>query len=378
MPGFHAVMRVLHLIKGLGRGGAEMLLPSLIRGGAPEYSYSVGYFLPWKDALVPELQAMGVLVDRFTARGPIGMMAQVPAVARFVRRNRFDLIHAHLPLAGVVGRLAGRLASVPVVYTEHNLQERYHPLTRGLNSRTWRFQSAVIAVSGEVEESARRQNGSAVPIYVVRNGIEIPPEIESNASRERVRRDLGIGPAAPVVGTVAVFRTQKRLDNWLTAAAAIAREVPDVHFLLVGDGPVRGELEQSVLSLGIADRVHFAGLTDDVPRYLGAMDVYLMSSEFEGLPLALLEAMAAGLPVVATAVGGIPEVVDHEVSGFLVRPGDTIALAGSVVRLLEGHRLAKSIGKTGRMVVEDRFGIQRMARELEAVYRGVTASAEGA
>ncbi len=172
-------------------------------------------------------------------------------------------------------------------------------------------------------------------------------------------------PDTPVVGTVAVFRTQKRLDRWLEAAAAVRQSVPDVHFLLVGDGPVRPELERLAGSLGISDRVHFAGLTDDVPPYLAAMDIYLMSSEFEGLPLALLEAMAAGLPVAATAVGGIPEVIDSDAAGMLVEPGDVAGLAAATVRLLEDRAVAGSIGATGRELVEEKFGVERMARELE-------------
>jgi len=363
-----AVMRVMHLIKGLGRGGAEMLLPSLIRSGGPEFKFSVGYFLPWKDALVPDLEGKGVPVERFTARGPAGMLARVPGIARFLRRHRVDLVHAHLPLAGVVARLAGRMAGVPVVYTEHNLQERYHPLTRTLNSTTWGLQSAAVAVSAEVEESARRQNGSAVPIYLVRNGIEIPHACCAGTSRERVRGEFEIGPDDPVVGTVAVFRTQKRLDRWLEAAAEIRQRVPDVHFLMVGDGPVRPELDEVAGSLGLSDRVHFAGLADDVPPYLAAMDVYLMSSEFEGLPLALLEAMAAGLPVAATSVGGIPEVIDSDAAGLLVEPGDVAGLAAATVRLLTDRAVAEAIGVTGREVVEERFGVERMARELEDIY----------
>lgn len=369
--GGQASFRIAHLIKGLGRGGAEMLLPGLISQSSFHFSHTVGFFLPWKDALVPKLRDLSVDVTCFSAGGAVGMFSRISSIVRFLRQEEIDLVHAHLPLAGVVARLAGRLAGIPVVYTEHSLQERYHPLTRGMNMATWRLQSAAIAVSGEAATSVRRRVGDAVPLTVIRNGIDVTAFDPSASTRASARCNFAIAGSTPVIGTVAGFRAQKRLDLWLEAASLIMERVPDAHFIIVGDGPLKSKLKNLVASLGIGDRVHFTGLLDDVRPSLAAMDVFMMSSDFEGLPVALLEAMASGLPVVATSVGGIPEVVDHGVSGYLVPPGQPDALAESAVSLIEDQQFLCEAGAKARLTIEAHFGVERMAREIESVYSSV-------
>lgn len=360
-------MHVCHLIKGLGRGGAERLLPQLARARSSDLELSVGYFLPWKNALVAELEAAGCAVECFAARSPAGMLARVPAVARWLRDRDADLVHAHLPLAGVAARLAGRRAGVPVIYTEHNLQERYHPLTRRANLATWRWQSAVVAVSAEVADSIERRAPAGVPVRVVRNGIEPAPVDESGAGA--VRATLGIPPEAPVVGTVAVFRRQKRLDHWIEVAHRIAEREAAAHFLLVGDGPLRAEIEALAGRRELAGRIRFAGLQEDVRPYLAAIDVYLMTSEFEGLPLALLEAMSAARPVVVTAVGGILEVVSDGETGTVLPFGDVAGLAAAAAALIADPERRSRIGESARRRVIASFGVERMAAELESLYR---------
>lgn len=371
-------MRVVHLIKGLGRGGAESLLVQTTRHATASFDFGVGYFLPWKDSLVGELADAGVTAHCFVARSAPGMLVRVPAVARWLREQRADIVHAHLPVAGVVARLAAKLARVPLVYSEHNLQERYHPMTRWANRASWRLQDEVVAVSEEVAGSIASRMPRSVPVSVVRNGIAIGDT--EPCSRARVRQVHGISGDAPVVGTVAVFRSQKRLDLWLDVAQRVAHEVPDVRFLLVGDGPLRGEVEVRVTSSGLGERVVLAGLQAEARRYYAAFDVFLMTSEFEGLPLALLEAMAAGTAVVATEVGGIPEVVRDGVEGRLASFGDVGALASRVIELLRDEPQRQRLAANARSRVEAEFSVQRMERELEAVYlrvaaRGVSARA---
>lgn len=301
------------------------------------------------------------------------MLARVPAVAAWLDERGADLVHAHLPLAGVTARLAARIAGVPAVYTEHNLQERYHPLTRRANLATWRLQRAAVAVSGEVADSIARHAPPGVPLRVVRNGIETSPVDE--AAGRAVRAALGVPPGAPLVGTVAVFRRQKRLDHWLDVARRIAESEPAARFVLVGDGPLRDEVGALAERLGLAGRVSFTGLQDDVRPYLAALDLYLMTSEFEGLPLALLEAMAAARAVAVTAVGGVPEAVEDGVCG-VVRPfGDLDGLAAAALTLLADAGRRTAFGAEAQRRVEASFGIRRMAAELEALYGEVLAGA---
>lgn len=365
-------MRVLHLIKSLGLGGAENLLLAAARHrGSGPVTYSFGYFLPWKDALVRPLRDAGAAVECFSARSPAGILARVPSIAAHLRAHEIDLVHCHLPLAGVAGRLAAALARVPLVYTEHNLMERYHPWTRRANLWTWRLQDAVVAVSTQVADSIVRHAGSPVPVRVVTNGVPVDRLRTDREGAERVRDRLGIHPDAPLVGQVAVFRRQKRLDLWLAAAAEIHRRRPEARFLLVGDGPLRGEVEALSRRQGLEGVLHLPGLQEDVRPFLSALDLVMISSEFEGLPLVVLEAMALAVPVVSTAVGGISEAVADGETGRLVPPADPDALAGVALELLDAGETRRAMGRAARRRVEDRFSTERMLTELETLYREV-------
>jgi L-malate glycosyltransferase len=364
--------RIYHLIKSLGRGGAEMLLAEGLRFGDPNrFRYRFGYFLPWKNAVVPALERLGATVDCFGSRNNLQILLSARRLARHLKRNRVDLLHCHLPVAGAVGRVAGRLAGIPVVYTEHNKQERYHPLTRQLNRLTWRWQERAIAVSADVAESIRAHLPVTVPVEVVLNGVDVERFRRDPSSAGRVRARLGIPADAPVVGTVAVFRTQKRLEDWIEAARALRARIPNVHFLLIGDGPLRGEVEAAIERSGIREAIHLPGLQEDVRPFLSAMDVYLMSSIFEGLPIALLEAMSAGCAPVCTAVGGIPEVIRSGENGLLVPPMDPAALASAAGDLLAEPGRTEVVGALARRTVQDGFSMERMVRQLEVVYLDV-------
>jgi glycosyltransferase involved in cell wall biosynthesis len=356
-------IRVHHLVKSLGRGVADR----------ERFAYGYGYFLPWKDAVVPALRAQGAEVTCFGARSSAAVLAAARRVARHLRTREVDVVHAHLPVAGVVARLAGRLAGVPVVYTEHNLQERYHPATRWLNLRTWGWQAEAVAVSSDVADSIRRHAGDRVPVCTVLNGVNVRAYDPARYDGAAVRARWGIPPDAPVVGTVAVFRPQKRLDHWLQVARRVADAVPGTHFLLVGDGPERAALEAQAAALGLEEAVHFTGLQEETRPCFAAMDVYLMTSRFEGLPVALLEGMAMAVPPVVTAVGGIPEVVRFGENGSYQPYGSVQALAGDVAALLRDPERRCRLGRAARATVVERFSLERMQRALEAIYERVIA-----
>jgi glycosyltransferase involved in cell wall biosynthesis len=230
----------------------------------------------------------------------------------------------------------------------------------------------VVAVSQEVAASIARHAGDGIPVRVIRNGIPTNERSTSPGSGSALRARLGIAVDAPVVGTVAVMRSQKRLDLWLAAAAEIRSRLTAARFVLVGDGPLRATLERRAQEAGLADAVVFTGLQPDIAPYLDLIDLYLMSSQFEGLPVALLEAMAAGIAVVATDVGGIPEVVRDGETGRLVPFGDASALAAASLSLLSARERRLEMGQAGRRRVQSEFGIARMARELDSLYREVT------
>ncbi|MBA2244152.1 MAG: glycosyltransferase [Gemmatimonadetes bacterium] len=367
-------IRVFHLIKGLGRGGAEMLLPSTLRQSNLErFTYGYGYFLPWKDAAVPDLAAQGAEVVCFEARNNLQILLSARRVAAHLRRWGADVLHCHLPIAGVVGRTAGKLAGVPVVYTEHGPMENYHPATRMLNLLTWHWQKGVVAVSQDAADSIHRHTRSEVPVRVVLNGVDTDYFCRDPQAAAELRAELGVPEGAPLIGTIVVFRAQKALHQWLHAARRLRDLHRDARFVIVGDGPLREPLQQLAGELGLDGALHFAGLQHEVRPYLSAMDLYLMSSDFEGLPVALLEALSIRLPVVSTAVGGFPELIESGRNGLLVPPGDPGALADAVTRLLADGALRESIAAAGRRTVEERFSVRRMVAELESLYEGVLA-----
>ena len=392
-------IRVFHLVKSLGRGGAEVLLAEGLRhADRDRFTYGYGYFLPWKDAVVPELEACGVEVTCFDASGNGGIMLRTWKVARLLRRWGAGLVHCHLPLAGVSGRIAGALAGIPVVYTEHNEWEYYHPLTRRINRLTWRWQDRVIAVSNGVADSIRRTVGNRVPVEVIPNGVDVEAFYRPGVDGCAVRRRLGIPVDAPVIGTVAVFRGQKQLHHWLQIARDLAEVRPQTRFIVVGDGPLMNDLDAYRRAADLEGLVHFPGFQEDVKPYFAAMDVYMMTSIVEGLPIALLEAMSMQLPVISTSVGGIPDVVTPE-SGFLVEPGvherdphrhmlrsgklrevheiDTGAFLEAAVKLVDQPALCRKMGEVARRTVEERHSMQRMARRLEDLYLRVLENKAG-
>lgn len=366
-------IRVLHLIKSLNRGGAETLLAEGLRFADRErFELSYGFFHPEMDALAATLAAAGATVTCFGGRNHLGMLARTPRVARHLRDARIDLLHCHLPMSAVVGRLAARTAAVPVIYTEHNKPEWYRRPTFWLNAWTYGMQRRVIAVSASVEESIRTYIHPTVPMTVIRNGIDAPHFQPSTADGgAAVRARFGIPAGASVVGTVAALIPQKRLHDWIDAARLVHERRADTRFLVVGEGPQERELSQRIASHSLQGVVHLCGVQADVRPYLAAMDVYMMSSAYEGLPVALLEAMAMECAPVCTAVGGIPEVIRDGCNGFLTRPAQPRELADRVVALQADPATRRAFAAAAHRTVVAEFGVERMIRAVEATYLDV-------
>jgi len=357
---------VLILIKGLGRGGAEQLLLS----GVPyldtaTYRYQFAYLLPWKDSLVPELTGAGFGVHCLEgARGP-GWAGRLRAL---VRREGIGLVHVHSPVAAAGARaVAGRRTRV--VYTEHNLWDRYHPATWAANLATFPRNDHVFAVSETVRRSIRYPGPLRLlpmpPVETLHHGLD--PAALPVPEQNGVRAELGIPEDAPVVGTVANFKAAKDHATLLRAAAQVRRAVPSVRFVLVGQGPLEAETRRLAGRLGLEETVVFAGFRTDATRLMAGFDAFALSSTYEGLPIALIEAMAVGVPAVVTRVGGTPEVVADGVHGYLVPPRDPAALAAGLTRMLEDRPLRDRLGAAAAARAQD-FDIRKAVRRMEQVY----------
>lgn len=366
-------MKVIHLIKSLNRGGAETLLCEGLRvADRDRFEFEYAYFIDRFNDLALQLRELGAPVHSFGASGEREMLLSVRRVAQYLRETRADIVHAHLPLAGVLARLAGKLAGVPVVYTEHNPPDTYHPLTRLASKVTWGLQKEAIAISPDVAAAMLRHGGRRVPVCTIPNGIDTE-RFRRSASTAEARLRLGLPADIPVVGTVGMFRPQKRYDLWLDAARHLLTRIPTAQFILVGSGPTYAASVEQARRLGLHDRVRFVGTADDVRPYLEALDVFMMSSEYEGFGLAPVEALALQVPVVATAVAGIRSVLGPDSGAVLVPfgPDSAEALSRETMRLLVNPRAREQAGALGRAVAVERYGLVRMQRELEAVYQRV-------
>src|SRR5690554_6645629 len=326
-------IKILHIIKSLGRGGAEMLLPETLKlHDTQRYEFHYIYFLSWKNQMVEALEKAGGKVTCFEAKNNIQLLWQYKKVIAYCREHDIQLIHAHLPWAGFVARLVHQKTRIPTLYTEHNLQERYHVVTRRINSLSFNSQTLALGVSQDVTDSIKNNIHPDIPVRTLLNGINTDSFVR--VGDDRVRKKYGIPPDAIVIGTIAVFRFQKRLVQWLEAFKEITHQHPSVYGIVVGAGPLEDEIKQAHQKLGLEGKVFFPGLQTDVKPYQEAMDIFMMSSSFEGLPLALLEAMSMNCAVVATRAGGIKEVIRHEQDGLTCEVDQWEELATLCVRLI--------------------------------------------
>ena len=307
-------IKILHIIKSLGRGGAEMLLPETLKIHNQEnFEFHYIYFLPWKDQMVSAIKEAGGKVTCLEAKDNIRLLFQYKKIINYCKENNINLIHAHLPWAGFVSRLVHSKTGIPVIYTEHNMQERYHIATKNINKLSFNSQSLALGVSEDVTNSIKKNIKPKIPVETLLNGVNTDSFIKTENSE--IRKELGIPVNAIVIGNVAVFRFQKRLVEWLQVIKKIREKNQNVYGIIVGAGPLEEEIKKEWKRLELENAVFFPGLKTDVKPYFEAMDIFMMSSSFEGLPIALLEAMSMECAVVSTDAGGIKEVIRNKEDG---------------------------------------------------------------
>src|SRR5690606_34400821 len=273
-----------HIIKSLGRGGAEMLLPETLKiHDTSKFEFHYIYFLPWKDQMVKPITDAGGKITCLPASNNLKLIKQYSQVIAYCKKNQIDLIHCHLPWAGFLGRLVFYKTQIPTVYTEHNMQDRYHFLTKALNKISYNSQSLALGVSDDVTKSIKSYIAPKIPVRTLLNGVNTESFQRDIESGRKVRLDLGIPEDAMVFGNVAVFRFQKRLIEWLQVFKNIEDKNPGVFGIIVGFGPLEQEVNAEVERLGLTGKVFFPGLQTNVKPYFSAMDIFMMSSSFEGL-----------------------------------------------------------------------------------------------
>jgi glycosyltransferase involved in cell wall biosynthesis len=362
------------------------LIVSTDLGGGPAHVHELIRHLPGSDFAVTVAGPAGGLYDGLFAESGIRFahirtdrLAVRPflEVLRLIRQDGIDLVHSHGKGAGLYGRLAARRAGIPAVHTFHGIHHAHYPAGLGraylaLERGLARITQAIVHVSdSQALEAAGLGLAPPGRSYVVVNGIDAARIAGAAMTREAARQFLQLQPEALVIGTVARFDQVKALDTLLRAFAFVAAVEPAARLVLLGEGPEASRLRSLAAALGIEARVRFPGFVAGASRLLPALDLYASASRKEGLPLALLEAMACGLPVVATRVPGHMDVVEQGVTGLLVAPDDPQALGRALRDLMAEPAGRKAMGQAGRQRVQHRFAASRMAAETADLYRSV-------
>ena len=381
-------LRVARVISRLNVGGPAIhtiLLPAGLDPAAFESRLYVGAPGPAEGDMLPLARARGVEPIAIPGLGrsihPGRDLAALGRLARAFRAFRPHIVHTHAAKAGTLGRIAARMAGVPVtVHTFHGhvlrgyfspaVTAAFRAVERALARRTTR----IVALSpGQREDLLAMGIGRPERVGVVPLGLELDAFLDAQARRGVLRGHLRLPPEAKLVGIVARLVPIKDHRTFFAAAARVARADPATHFVVAGDGPLRAGLEAAAGEAGLDGRAHFLGWWDDLPALYADLDVVALTSRNEGTPVCLLEAMAAGVPVVATAVGGVPDVVRHGETGLLAPPGDPAALAAALASLLADPDRRSALGLAGRRAAYPAYDAKTLIARVEALYRELAA-----
>jgi L-malate glycosyltransferase len=368
-------VRVLHLLINFESGGTERQAVELLkRIDANRFDVRLAV-LRKSGPLHEEIESRFPSIPEFplTSFYDANFLRQIWRLRNFLISERIEILHAHDFYSDMLGVVAARSTGVKVIASQRNLQQSNRCAHRALQ----RFIS-LVSHRMLVNSSAIRQHlisnwkAKSEKIVLVRNGVRDLSEFSygqwQRQSHAELCHELGIDHQAKLIGCVANLRPVKGHCFLLEAAALVIREIPEAHFIFVGEGELRSELESQAKLLGISNHVHLMGHRPDAARLQTAFDLSVLTSLHEGLPNSIMEAMAAGVPVLATAVGGIPELIIHRETGYLVSAGDVANIAQGITTALRNERESASIAARGHHYVTTKFGMNRMVNEVEDLY----------
>jgi glycosyltransferase involved in cell wall biosynthesis len=355
----------MQVVYSLGPGGSERLACDLSLRLDPSRVRSSVCALDLGGPLADDLAGAGIPFH-IVGRRPRFDWRAILQLYRLFRQRHVDLVQTHHLLDLVYGGIAARLAGAVLVHVEHEYFSLSRPKAKRCLRVLARLCHHIVTVGEEVREFLVGDVGlPRSKVTVIRSGVDVA----RYSPQTRVpRAALGLARGDRLIGHVARLEPEKDQDTLLLAFRTLLDTRPDARLVVVGDGSRRSHLQRISTSLGIAERVDFLGARNDVADLLPHFDVFVLSSVNEGLPLALLEAMACARPVVTTAVGEIPRVVRNGITGVTVPPGDPAALAASVAAMLARPAWAATMGKAGRLIVEDTFSIDRSVQQYQALY----------
>ena len=382
-------IRVLHPITRLIVGGAQentMYTAALLDRQRFRVDVLCGPQTGSEGSLIEEVRQRGVpltiLPELLRQVSPKNDLLAVWKMARLMRRAGYTIVHTHSSKAGILGRIAARLAGVPIiVHTVHgwSFHEHMRPAVRDTYIRLekWAasFTDAMLVVARrDIEKGLAAGIGKPEQYRLVRSAIPLDEFDPAQVDRLVSRRRMGLPAEALVLGNVGRFSEQKNPLDWIRVAGRVARTLPEARFVLVGDGPLRPQVEACLLAEGILEKTVLPGLRRDVPQMLAAMDVFLLTSLWEGLPRVIPQAMSMGLPVVANAVDGSSEAVLPGETGYLCPPGSNKELAQHCIELLCNPVLRAQMGLRARHEAARQFDLNRMLDQIAGLYEQLLAA----
>lgn len=371
------------------------LITRLIVGGAQENTVYTARFLDPQlfdvDVICgPQTGSEGSLIEEALASGV--KLSILPELVRelnpykdfiaflklyfILRKNRYAIIHTHSSKAGILGRLAAKLAGTPIIihtvhgWSFHDYMSRWRKrLFITLEKISAMFTYRLIVVTQkDIEKGLKHGIGKPNQYHLIRSAIPLAEFLDTPSNPNQLREELGIPLNAAVIGTVGRLSPQKNPLDWLQIAAQIAAQKPECYFLLVGDGPLRNQVETQIDALHLRNRVILTGLRRDVPQLLSVIDVFLLTSLWEGLPRVIPQAMCREVPIVAYASDGVAEVIEHGRNGMICPPGEIHLAAQYCLQLLDSEELRVKITKEAKKIATEQFDLRIMIQQLERLY----------
>lgn len=368
-------MRIMYLVNALNTGGSEhQMVESARRLQKRGHEMTVGCLLA-QGAYLPLIQSMYIPVVEFSPHGNLmgpGGISAILRLASYLRRNRIDVVHTHDLYSNLLGVPAAWLARTPrIISSRRDLASWwwYTPRNRKILRVIQNRSDVVVANSAAVRDWLVREDSFATEkIKIVRNGVDVDKFANVPVDRGHVFPQHS---GKQLIIAVANMHVHTKGHSYLIEAAQqVCSQVDDAVFLLVGDGDLRRSFEADVARRGLDDHFVFMGARKDVPELLACCDIAVLSSIAEGLPNVVLEYMAAGLPVVATSVGGVPEIIENDRTGVIIPAKDSAAMATAITKILIDKPFASKIAKAGQGSVRERFSYDRLIDQLEDLYSG--------
>ncbi len=375
--------RVLHPITRLIIGGAQentMYTAAMLDKSRFQTSVVSGPQTGSEGSLIEEVRARGVplsiLPELVREVNPRNDLRALWKLSKMMRQEGCTIVHTHSSKAGILGRLAARLAGVPIiVHTIHGWS--FHDYMAPKVRLTYIFlerlaaslsDTMIVVAQQDIAKGVKHGIGRPDQYRLIRSAIPLEEFDPMKYDRLTARDELGLARDAFVVGNVGRFSAQKNPLDWVRVAGAVSRRLPQARFLLVGDGPLRAQVEALLAQEGISSQTLLTGLRRDVGRMMAAMDVFLLTSLWEGLPRVIPQAMAMGLPVVANRADGTADAVIDGETGFLFEAGDTAGMSAAVMILCEHPEARQAFGRSGQVVARRDFDLRQMVHQIDALY----------